>query len=159
MITQATDTLLEQTLVLRQAIVGILKSFPEGRLDQIPPTWNNSARWHAGHLVLTPCLLTHGIAKEPLPVPEGFRQWFAKGTSPASWGNDTVPGCAELIDQILPITSQLFETFRDRMEDPFPEPYTTSVGVTLRNPGQALQFSFAHDGIHLGMLLALKRAL
>jgi hypothetical protein len=45
------------------------------------------------------------------------------------------------------------------MDEPFLEPYTTTVGVVLHSPAEALNFSMTHDGIHLGMLLALKRGL
>ncbi|MGI8906045.1 MAG: DinB family protein [Candidatus Sumerlaeaceae bacterium] len=155
----STETLIDQTLGLRQLIVKLLKSIPLEQADNIPPTWHNNARWHAGHLVVTPAMLTHGILKEPLGVPEEFRTWFAKGSSPAGWGNDSVPDYHDLCDDLLPASGRLFEAMRSRMDDAFMEPYTTSTGVVLHTPAQALNFSLAHDGIHLGMLMALKRGL
>lgn len=157
--TTPTDTLLEQTLGVRQMITGLLKALPGDKTDVIPGGWNNNARWHAGHLIVTPLLLTYGISKQPLPVAEEYRRWFAKGTTPRDWGNDSVPAFGQLVDELAPTMSRLFEEWRDRMNEPYPEPYTTSLGVVLRTPGEALQFSAVHDGIHLGMLLALRRAL
>lgn len=154
------DTLTDQTLGTRQAIVKLLKSIPIEQTDTVPPTWHNSARWHAGHLLITPCLLTYGILQEPLPVPEEYRQWFAKGTCPKDWANpEAVPGFVDLVDEIVPLSGRLFDDLRPRMDTPFIEPYTTSVGVVLKSPAEALNFSLMHDGIHLGMLLALARAL
>ena len=154
------ETLLDQTLAVRQTIVKVLRSIPVEQADTIPPTWHNNARWHAGHLLITPCLLSHGLLKEPLTVPEEYRTWFAKETSPASWADSAaVPAYGDLVDEIVPLAGRLIESFRDRMNSDYIEPYTTSVGIVLKNPAEAFQMSLMHDGIHLGMLLALRRAL
>ena len=157
--TASFDTLLEQTVGLRQMITSLLKAIPEDKVNAMPPTWSNNARWHAGHLIITPYLLTYGIAGKPLPVPEEYRKWFAKGTTPKDWGTASIPGYDDLVNEIVPMISRLFEEWRDQMDEPYAEPYMTSVGVVLRTPGEALRFSLAHDGIHLGLLLALRRAL
>lgn len=155
-----TETIINQTLLIRQMIVKVLKAIPTEQADVIPPTWKNNARWHAGHLIVTPCLLTHGLLKEPLTVPEEFRQWFAKESSPANWSDpEALPSYADLVDDLIPLSGRLIETFKDRMDEPFLEPYTTTVGIVLHNPGEALNMSLAHDGIHLGLLMALRRAL
>jgi hypothetical protein len=154
------DTLIDQTLGLRQTIVKLLKSIPIEHADTIPPTWHNNARWHAGHLLITPCMITYGIMKEPLPLPAEYRQWFAKGSSPAGWENpEAMPGFIDLVDDIVPSAGRLFDDLKPRLEEPFIEPYATSAGPVLRTPAEALNFSLAHDGIHLGMLMALVRAL
>lgn len=154
------DTLTDQTLGTRQAIVKLLKTVDIEQADTVPPTWHNSARWHAGHLLVTPCLLTYGIMKQPLPVPEEYKSWFAKGTSPANWSEaDSIPSYVDLVDELVPLMGRLFDDLRDRLNEPYIEPYTTSVGVVLKTPAEALNFSMMHDGIHLGMILALKRAL
>lgn len=154
------DTLIEQTLGTRQMIVKLLKSIPTEQADVIPPTWKNNARWHAGHLIVTPALLTVGLLREPLGVPEEFRGWFAKGSDPSSWGDASVlPSFADLVDDISPMSGRLFEAVKARADEPFLEPYVTSVGIKLHTPAEALNFSMMHDGIHLGMLLALRRAL
>lgn len=154
------ETLIEQTLGTRQMIVQLLKSIPTEQADTIPPTWKNNARWHAGHLLITPALLTHGLLQEPLGVPEEYRGWFAKGTSPADWPDTAaLPTYADLVDEIVPLSGRLLESIKDRAEQPFLQPYTTSVGIVLKTPGEAMNFSMMHDGIHLGMLLALRRAM
>lgn len=154
------DTLTDQTLGIRQAIVKLLKTITIEYADVIPPTWHNNARWHAGHLLVTPYLLTYGVLKEPLDVPDEYKTWFAKGTSPSQWSDPSaLPSYADLVDDIVPLSGRLFDSLRDRAEEPFIEPYATSVGIVLKSPAEALNFSMVHDGIHLGSLLALSRAL
>jgi hypothetical protein len=153
------EMFIDQTLSIRQRLVQLLKSIPLEQGDVIPPTWHNNARWHAGHRIVTPALLTHEVMHEPLGVPEEYRSWFAKGTSPAGWGNDPIPNYHDLCDDLIPSSGRLFESMRNRMDEPFLEPYTTTAGTVLHNPAEALNFSLCHDGIHLGMLMALKRGL
>lgn len=154
-----TETLIDQTLSERQMLVKLFKSIPLEQADTMPPTWKNNARWQAGHLIITPALLTHGIMREPLGVPEEYRKWFAKGTSPADWGTDPVPNYRDLCDDLVPSIGRLIENLRHRLDEAFLEPYTTSVGGVLHSPAQALNYSMFHDGVHLGMTMALKRAL
>ena len=154
------ETIIDQTLATRQVIVKLLKSIPVEQGDVIPPTWHNNARWHAGHLIVTPCLLSYGILKEPLSVPEEYRDWFGKGSSPAGWGDvSTMPGLEELADDIIPVSGKLFDALKDRIDQPFLQPYETSIGIVLKDLGDSMAMSAIHDGIHLGMLMALKRAL
>lgn len=155
----AIQSLIDQTLATRQTIVKVLKSIPHEFTSVVPPTWSNNAHWHAGHLIVTPYLLTYGVMKEPLLLEDNYKDLFAKGTGPASWEEHTVPTYEDLVDNIVSSSGKLFESLRDRWEIPYVEPYTTSVGIILKSPVEALQFSLMHDGIHLGMLLALRRAL
>lgn len=153
------EQLLEFTMGFRRAIVGMLEGEAD-RADILPPTWNNNLHWHAGHLVTTPRLLTLGLLGEPLGIPETYRRWFAKGTSPADWAEaDAVPSFDELVPVILDQTPALFEQLRPIADKPLANPYTTSVGVTLRTPAEALRFSLVHDGTHMGMIQALRRGL
>jgi hypothetical protein len=152
------NTLRDQTLAYRRSIAELLKQEVD-RADIRPPTWNNTLHWHAGHLVLTPHTLTYAMLNEPLPLPESYRGWFAKGTGPTGWGNDAVPDFEMLVGQIVAVVPPIFENLQSRAEEPFPAPYATSVGIVLRTPAQALNFSMAHDAMHLGMIQALRRAL
>jgi hypothetical protein len=152
------DVLQEQTLAFRRAIVRMLEE-QSHRADIKPPTWNNTLHWHAGHLITTPRVLTYGLMGEPLGVPKEYRAWFAKGTSPDGWGDAPIPSYSELVSSIVDLTVPVLDEWRVRGDEPFPEPYPTSVGAVLRTPAQALSFSLAHDGTHMGMIQALIRGL
>lgn len=152
------NTLKLQTIGFRRRIAELLE--PEAdRAHIIPPAWNNNLHWHAGHLVVTPHLLTSDNMGEPIGVPEEYRRWFAKGSSPRSWAGEDIPPFSSLVKQLESTAVELFDAFRDRAGEEFPEPFRTSTGVTLHTPADALLFSLAHDGFHLGSILALLRAL
>lgn len=155
----STQALLDQTCQVRQRIADLIASFPAECTDTVPPGWKNNARWHAGHLVVTPRLLTLGLMREAMDLPDEYCAWFAKGTSPSDWLAGGVPPVGQLTAEIVPTAEKVFRLFGSRMHAAFPEPYTTSAGVVLRSPAEALNFSLFHDGVHLGMLMALRRAI
>jgi len=148
-----------QTLQSRTVILKILESL-RGYEDEIPPKWNNNALWHAGHLVITNRLLTYKLMGEKLGYSDDYRDWFKKGSDPSKWSDAKVkPDYEEILPEIIKGTEELFDDIQDVWDEPYPEEYTTSLGVVLTNPREALNFSMFHDGIHLGMLLALRRAM
>jgi hypothetical protein len=154
------DLIRSQTLTFRAKIADILLSIPAEDRTRIPAGWNNHALWHAGHLLITPRLLALGLSGRPLGAPAEWRALFAKDSSPATWpANPEIPTYDELVAALQPTMTEIFDTIGDTAATPFASPYTTSTGVVLANPLEALQFSFCHDGIHLGLLLALCRAL
>jgi hypothetical protein len=148
----------DMTHTMRKTIANTLLE-EEARADVVPPGWNNNLRWHAGHLALVPRSLTRGLAGRPLGVSEDAYRWFRKGSSPKEWGDAPIPPLAELTRDLVEVVPEIFDEFEGREAEPYDRPYVTSAGVPLRNPGEALAFSFAHDGIHLGWIIALKRAL
>jgi len=131
----------------------------EERADVIPPGWRNNLRWHAGHLAAVPRSLTRGLLGRPLGVSDESVQWFRKGSSPAEWGAAPIPTLSELVRDLVDVIPELFDEFEGREGEPYERPYTTSTGIVLASPADALTFSFAHDGIHLGWIIALKRDL
>lgn len=149
----------DTTLQTRAMIRKVLESL-KGSESTMPANWNNNAHWQAGHLVLTPRLLTLSLMGKDIGYSEEFKNWFRKDTGPNSWSDASK---VTSYDEILPLIESdieaLFDQLKDCWEQPYPESYTTSVGVVLDKPSSALNFSQFHDGIHLGSLLALRRAL
>jgi DinB superfamily len=152
------EMLKDQTLKIRALCVKVAEAVKD-KGDEIPAGWNNNLRWQLGHLIITPRRLTLGLYKEDLGLPTQYNQWFAKDTGPGDWGNTTPPTIEELLPMVSSSMDHVFSAMENRLNEKFPQPYSTSVGVTLTCPADALAFSMTHDAIHLGSLLALKRAL
>jgi len=152
------NELRDLTLGYRRAIAKLVLEDAE-RADVVPPLWRNNLRWHVGHLAVTPRGLTRGLLGRPIGVEEENRNWFGKGSSPAEWGERELPTIEALVEDMLAIIPTLFDELEKEANAPFPTPYPTSVGVTLRTPSEALAFSLGHDGLHLGLIMALKRSL
>ena len=92
----------------------------------------------------------------PMRVSDELVNKFRKGTVPDGLATD------EEIDEIKGF---LFSTVEWAQEDyekgifkEFNE-YTTSLNVTLKNVEDAIAFNVFHEGLHLGVILSLQKAL
>jgi hypothetical protein len=154
------NLLKDQSRAFRAKIADLLRSIPVEDHRRIPTGWKNHALWHAGHLLITPRLLCLGLSGLPLGVDTEWRALFAKDSSPLQWSPAAVlPEYDHAVNSLTSTIEEIAEIIAPRADVPFEQPYMTSAGVALRTPGEAFQFSFCHDGIHLGLILALRRSL
>ncbi|MBX7244005.1 MAG: DinB family protein [Candidatus Sumerlaeaceae bacterium] len=153
------ETVIDQTLIFRKRIADIFSSVSEADADVIPPGWSNNARWHAGHLVVVPRMLMLALQGKPIGLPDTYKTLFAKDTSPANWAGLAVPPYKQLVGELTSEMEKLIGEIKPDLLTPFPKPYTTSATVVLHSPAEALNFSLVHDGIHVGLMFALKRSL
>jgi hypothetical protein len=152
------DIIKHQTIQLRHSLKTIFSQEKE-RAQVMPPGWKNNMYWHLGHLVAVPELITHGMLGEEMRVPAEYRELFGARTMPADWGERDLPDYDELLEDLSGHVEGFFDEFTGRLDDKFPESRTIGIGVEFRNIADTVTFSSVHDGIHLGMVMALKRDL
>lgn len=143
------------TLQNRKLLYKFLKETPREQLLHIPQGYRNNIWWNIAHVVVTQQLLVYKLGGQEMRVDSALVEKFKKGTVPDGTATD-----AE-IDQV---TDLLFDTMVWVREDygngifkAYNE-YTTSVNITLRNVEDAIQFNLYHEGLHLGAILALLKA-
>jgi len=146
---------LEQTLQIRKGFYSILKSTPKEELLKIPNGFNNNIWWNIAHIVSTQQALVYSLSGLELQMPLVLKDKFKKGTKPDGLATD------EEIEQIKKL---LFSTIETTIEDyekgvfsNYNE-YTTSANVTLKNVEDAIAFNFFHEGLHMGAIFALQKA-
>ncbi len=156
---QQLEMIQECTIKFRQTALNLFKAEAKNAAI-VPPGWKNNMHWHLGHLIITPYLLTHGLLQEDLGELARYRDLFGKDSTPLNWrAEDNVPPYDALLEELMPRTEALFQNLEGKINQPFAAAYTTSPGVVLSTPLHALNFSQTHDGIHAGLLFALRRAL
>lgn len=123
---------------------------------RVPDGFSNSVLWNVGHVVVTLELLTYGLAGLDLQVPASMVAAFRKGTSPAGW--DEAPDSEAVRDHLHASPDRLEADLRAGRFEAYRE-YRTTPGVVLSGVDDALTFDLYHEGLHLGAVLALRRAL
>ncbi len=146
---------LEQTLQLRKGFYNFLKTTPREELLKIPEGFNNNILWNIAHVAATQQRLVYGLSGLQLEMPEALVAKFQKGTIPDGTTTD---------EEIEEVKKLLFTTIEKTIEDydnglfkNYKE-YTTTPGVVLKNVDDALSFNFFHEGLHMGSIFALRRA-
>jgi hypothetical protein len=144
------DTIKQNRKILAQ----ILRQTPREQLAQIPQGFNNNIWWNIAHVVVTHQLLLYSLSKLPMVTGEGLVSKYRKGTYPQ--GSPSGEEIKEIEGLLLTAAGKAEKDYADGIFEEFTE-YTTSVGVTLRNFEDALAYNTFHEGLHLGVIMSLKK--
>jgi len=150
------DRLLDQLDTTRALMVRLADGMDQESLVTVPSGFTNHVLWNLGHVAVTTALLTYGLAGLSTGFEDQAVMDFRKGSKPGDWRRDydwsEVRGW--LVGQTQRLESDLdgghFTTFKS---------YHTSAGVHLDSVEDAIAFNTFHEGIHLGYILAQRKAL
>ncbi|QCX02112.1 DinB family protein [Aggregatimonas sangjinii] len=146
----------EVTLQNRKILYKILENTPKEELLRIPDGYRNNIWWNIAHTVVTQQILVYKFSGLQMRVPQELVDKFMKGTVPDGTATD---------DEMKQVSAFLFSTLEWTREDYDTDlfkdynEYTTSNNVTLKSIDDAITFNIFHEGLHLGAILALQKAL
>jgi hypothetical protein len=138
----------------RQLTLKAINGLTLEQIHTIPKGFNNNIAWNVAHLVVTQQLLQYKLSGLDCLVPDELIEEHRKGTFPTKTFTE------EEFEEV----KELFAGLPDTLEEDFNEgifetynSYPTSVGVELDSIEKAIAFNNYHEGIHLGVILALKK--
>jgi len=144
------------TLKTRAIFKNFLEIFTLEQLNKKPEGFNNTIFWNIKHVVITQQLLTYALSGLPTLISEEEVEAFRKGSKAEAKATQ---------DDVELLKNQLFSTLEQTKKDytngkfkTYNE-YTVSTKSVLSNINEALEFNNFHEGIHLGYILAMKKAI
>lgn len=132
----------------------LIQGFTLEQLNKVPAGFNNNLIWNVAHIVVTQQLLVYKLAGLPVMVSEEMIEKYKKGTK-----TDHV-ATQEEVDEILSllhktvaqtekdIDNNLFQNFNE---------YPTSTGFVLKTNQDSMEFNNFHEGLHIGVIMALRK--
>ncbi len=139
---------------IREILLKILDGHSLEQLNKVPDGFSNNIIWNIGHCISSQQLLVYKLSGLPTMVSEDFINKYRKGTKPeGDVSQAEVDEIRALLFSTLEKTKSDFESglFVDYNE------YTTSMGFTLRHVQGALDFNNYHEGIHTGVIMAIRK--
>ncbi|WP_310559360.1 DinB family protein [Flavobacterium sp.] len=140
----------------RNLVSKILENHSLEQLNKIPESFSNNLIWNIAHVVVTQQLLVYKLSGLQMIVSDEMIEKYKKGTRPEHKVTQT---------EVDEIKSLLFTTIEKTKEDydnrilkNFQE-YPTSTGFVLRNVEDAMVFNNFHEGLHIGIIMSLKKFL
>lgn len=125
------------------------------QLNTVPTGFNNNIIWNMGHLVATQQIVCYRRAGVEPIVDAAFIDAYAPGSRPEKF----------ISSDELKYIQELFVTTLERLEADLNTPlfdnyipWTTRYGVDINNISDIINFLPFHEGIHVGYIWALKRA-
>ena len=148
------DKIFETAIFNRKVLVNYIKELTHQQLITIPANFNNSIFWNIAHTLVTQQLLIYRFSGLSLNIKSDIIEKYTKGSKATKHISK---------EEIEYVKSKLISTIVKTQEDynqglfKHYDPYLTSVDISLNNIDDALKFSAFHDGIHLGVILSLKK--
>ena len=144
------DTLKKSRLLTLKAI----NSLTIEQLNKIPEGFKNNIAWNVAHLVVTQQLLCYKLSGLKCLISDELIANFQKGSAPSYKISESE--FEETKKLFLALPDNLMEDYANGIFKSYNE-YTTSVDVTLGSIDDAIIFNLYHEGIHLGIILQLKK--
>jgi len=140
---------------IRKSLLELIKDLSLEELNFIPQGFNNNILWNLAHIIAAQqgiCYLRAGL---PITISQEFFEQYKPGTKPER------PVSITEMDEIKKLLFSTLDGFEEDYKNQLFTQYTewtTRYGVTIRDIDDVIKFLPFHDGLHLGYVLALKRA-
>ncbi|MCM3760300.1 DinB family protein [Alkalihalobacillus oceani] len=139
----------------RKAILQVVTSIDEEKLDVIPPGFANSIRWNVGHLLVVADRILRHAANYQAVVPDHYTSFFDMGTSPAQWSEEP-PSLAEIVRYAEAQLEAVQRLSDNGCDLPLAKTFDLR-GTTFTTLSDLLGFLSYHEGLHLGACKLIKK--
>ncbi|MEM8927484.1 MAG: DinB family protein [Bacteroidota bacterium] len=149
------DPLFTVTRQNRKILYRFLTKLTDFELFTIPRGFNNNIWWNIAHVVVTQQKLVYGLSALPLNISQELVEKYQKGTAPQ--GNPSKAEVEEIKKLLFELPDQTIKDYQNGIFKNF-KTYMTSPKVELNSVEDAVAFNVFHEGLHLGSIMALARA-
>lgn len=140
---------------IRTSLLELLKDLSLEELNFIPQGFNNNIAWNLAHIIAAQqgvCYLRAGL---PITIRQDFFELHKPNTKPER--PLSVTELEEIKILLFSTLDRFEEDYNNQIFTQYPS-WTTRYGVTISSIDDAVSFLPFHDGLHLGYIMALKRA-
>ena len=138
----------------RNMVSKFLENYTLEQLNKIPEGFSNNLIWNIGHIIVTQQLLVYKLSGLPMMVSDEMVEKYKKGTKPEQ---EATQAEVDEIKSLLFITvEKTKEDFDNGVFKNYQE-YPTSTGFILKSVEGALAFNNFHEGLHIGIMMSLRK--
>ncbi|MEO4007100.1 DinB family protein [Flavobacterium sp. CAU 1735] len=147
-------TSFEITRMNRRKLLDVLENNTLEQLNKVPEGFSNNLIWNIAHIVVVQQMLVYKLSGLPMQISDAMVDAYKRGTKPEA---DVTADEVETIKQLLTATIDQTEAdynagiFRDYTD------FTTMSGFVITNAQQAIEFNHYHEGIHVGIMMGIRK--
>lgn len=150
------DALLKTWETNRNNYLRFIEPFTLEQLNKVPEGFNNNIIWNVGHIIVVQQSLVYRLSGLAMQVSDEMFTLYKPGSKPERAVTQTE---ADELKQLLitlceqtkkDIEKGIFTSFTGRM---------TATGFDLTSFADALEFNNYHEGLHLGMMMSIRKLL
>lgn len=142
------------TRTSRKILAQILKSYTLDQLNKIPEGYNNNLIWNIAHVIVVQQMLVYKLSGLPMMISDEMVEQYKKGTKPEHIATqaevDKIQiALEETINQTeIDLENKIFINYQE---------YPTSAGIVLKSAAEAMAFNDFHEGLHIGIIMSLRK--
>lgn len=142
---------------LHQMAFHQIQSIPEELFDIQPASFNNTIRWHVGHILVTLNYFLSISVSHQFKLPESYVGLFNTGTKPSEW-TVTPPTKEELMQYLSGQLESLSEISASALEQPLKAPIDLGK-MHFETAGELVNFALIHEAMHLGNISSMLKVI
>lgn len=123
------------------------------QLTAIPAGFKNNILWNLGHIAWAQGVFSWELCGKTPPVPKVYHDLFKNDTSPADWKE--TPDADEVKNVLAALNQQQLDA-ETGGELAKRKPFSLG-SLVIETNEDAMLFNLWHEGIHLGMIMSIKR--
>lgn len=131
-----------------------LTDLNEDQINYIPEGFKNNIAWNLGHILVTYQLLVYRNSGLDIGISEEWVEKYRKGSSPDK--RISMNEFESIKGQFVSLIDQAEADYNNGRFISY-SAYSTSYGVDLSSVEEVFQFIYAHEALHWGVILALKK--
>jgi hypothetical protein len=138
----------------RLFLLNIVGDLSVEELNETPSGFNNNIIWNLGHIVYAQqgiCYVRSGL---PIVIEEKYFREYKSGTKPEHYVDEAE---VQKIKDLMVFTSERLASDYEKNIFTTYSKWTTRYGVELGNIDDAITFLLYHEGLHSGVVIALKK--
>ncbi len=148
------NQILEVTRTSRKMIAPFLENYTLEQLNTIPEGFSNNLIWNIAHVVVTQQLLVYKLSGLPMMISEDLVEKYRKATKPEQPA--TQAEVDEIKDLLFKTIDQTQSDFENNVFTNYTE-YPTSTGFVLKSVHDAMNFNKFHEGLHIGIMMSIRK--
>jgi hypothetical protein len=140
----------------RKMLSSYFENYTLEQLNKIPEGFSNNLIWNLGHVVVTQQLLVYKLSGLPMAVTDAMVELYRKGTKPE---RDATQAEVDEIQALLFSTIDQIEMDYNKNIFVNYQEYPTSTGYILKSAKGAIEFNNFHEGLHIGIMMSIRKFL
>lgn len=138
----------------RHIYLKFLENYSLEQVNKIPEGFSNNIIWNAGHVIVSQQKLIYTLSGLPVSISEEMIEKYQNGSKPD--GKTTQDEVDEIKKLLLSTVAQTKADVANGLFQNFTE-YQSKTGFHLGSFNDSLEFNNYHEGIHLGMIMNIKK--
>ncbi len=138
----------------RLFLLNIISDLSVDQLNKIPAGFNNNIIWNLAHMIAAQQGVCYMRAGKPIVVEEKYFAEYKPGTKPEQQVDKAE--VQKIKDLLFTTLDHLAADYETNMFENY-KTWTTRYGAELASINDAISFLLYHEGLHSGVILAIKK--